>query len=209
MRLATWRDDNGKRCVLTVFTELMPQASLELRLDPRLGAIENDGAISPEWQPPRFDAGPPCVAVGADEEQCLAGSKCPAEAPEESSFAQLNITCPCSPRAQTGGRQSSRVSRGRCDTPWHRGRPERRESTLRRRKYAWVSEAWHEETSAGPQEAAAEARCASMSWRAARTRALLSGAKVPSGSRVMSSRPVRIPWPRSSARRLTAQQALP
>lgn len=43
----------------------------------------------------------------------------------------------------------------------------------------------------------------------ARTSDALSGARVPSGRRGVSSRPVRMPWPRRSARSLTAQLAIP
>jgi hypothetical protein len=53
-----------------------------------------------------------------------------------------------------------------------------------------------------------EVRCALIA-AAARTRVALSAAGWPSGRTVVSSRPVRMPWPRSSARLLTAQLATP
>src|SRR2546425_1723132 len=51
--------------------------------------------------------------------------------------------------------------------------------------------------------------CARIKCAAAATKSALSRAGVPSGSSVMSSNPVRIPWPLSSPRRLTAQHAMP
>jgi len=51
-----------------------------------------------------------------------------------------------------------------------------------------------------------DALCERISADAVATNAALSVAGEPSGRTVTSSSPVRMPWPRSRARRLTAQQ---